>query len=79
MAAPVVSPGAALDGAIDVVVRHVGRAGLLQDGAQRDVAAEGSPPPARAVTTISLAILLKTLPLTASDAAFLCLMFAHLL
>src|SRR5512134_1028243 len=38
----------------------------------------GSPPPSFAATVTSLITLVKTLPLRASEAAFLCLMFAHL-
>src|SRR5688572_28405134 len=39
----------------------------------------GSPPPRRAATVISLIRRVKILPRFASVAAFLCLMFAHLL
>jgi hypothetical protein len=41
--------------------------------------APGSPPPRRDATVISLISRVKTLPRFASAAAFLCLMFAHLL
>jgi hypothetical protein len=40
---------------------------------------DGSPPPRRAATVISLIRRVKILPRFASAAAFLCLMFAHLL
>ena len=41
--------------------------------------ADASPPPSRAATVISRISRVKTLPRFASAAAFLCLMFAHLL
>src|SRR5678815_4747575 len=41
--------------------------------------ADASPPPSRAATVISLMRRVKILPRFASVAAFLCLMFAHLL
>jgi len=41
--------------------------------------ADASPPPRRAATVISLMRRVNTLPRFASAAAFLCLMFAHLL
>src|SRR6056297_2704610 len=41
--------------------------------------AVGSPPPKRAATMISFTSLVKTFPLLASSAPFLCFIFAHLL
>jgi hypothetical protein len=67
--------GAALDGALDVVVGHVLSLGG-GDGAAQARVAVGSPPDLAAML-ISLISCVKILPRFASSAPFLCLIVAH--
>ena len=68
---------ALLDGALDVVLRHVGRAGLVHDETEpRD--SVRVPTPSLAAVAISRISFVKTLPRFASAAPFLRLMVAHL-